>query len=180
MLDSTLARRYATAVYDLAAQSNAVERTGADLERIVVGIERDEEANQFFLAPIVDRYEKERILREVFEGRVDELALHALLLLVRKHREALLRPMLEEYRVLERSARGVEPLIVMSARPIGAEESASIARRIESIYGRRFEVHVQIVPELIGGLRIIIGDRRVDGTIAGRLDELARTLTAPV
>jgi F-type H+-transporting ATPase subunit delta len=180
MLARTLARRYATAVYDLAAQSNAVDRIDGDLERILAEIERNEDASRFFLAPIVDRYEKERVLTKVFEGRVDDLALHALLLLVRKHREALLRPMLEEYRELERSARGVEPLVVMSARPVGDEALASIAQRVERIYGRRFDVRLRVVPGLIGGLRIIMGDRRVDGTVAGRLEDLARTLTAPI
>ncbi len=180
MVNRTLARRYATAVYELATYEAAIDRIGADLERIVRSIESDEETKRFFLAPVVDRYEKERALTKAFAGRVEEIALHALLLLVRKHREALLRPMLEEYHALEVSGRGLEPLVVTSARPLGKEELERIVRRIEGIYGRRFEARLRVDPGVIGGLRITMGDRRVDGTVAGRLEQLARTLNVPL
>jgi F-type H+-transporting ATPase subunit delta len=180
VVNRTLARRYATAVYDLALQRDIVDRVGIDLERIVTGIEGNEEATQFFLAPIVSRDDKERVLARVFEGRVDDIALHTLLLLVRKRRESLLHAILEEYRALQTSGRGVEPLVVTSARPLTREEIASITQRIEHIYRRRFEATVRVDPGLIGGLRITMGDRRVDGTVAGRLEELARTLAAPL
>jgi F-type H+-transporting ATPase subunit delta len=172
----TLARRYAIAVYTLAAQANAVERIGADLERIQECIERDEATKQFFFAPVVGRDEKERTLAKVFEGRVDEIALHTLLLLVRKHRERLLHPMIAEYRALEMGANGFEPLVVTSARNLSKEQFSAVVTRIERIFGKRFEARLIVDPRLVGGMRITMGDRRVDGTIAGRLEELSRTL----
>jgi F-type H+-transporting ATPase subunit delta len=172
----TLARRYAIAAYTLAAQADSVERVGAQLEQIEASIDRDEGARQFFFAPVVSRDEKERALAKVFEGRVDEIALHTLLLLVRKHRERLLHPMIVEYRALEMSGRGFEPLVVTSAKKLSKDEFAAVVTRIESIFGRRFESRLIVDPELVGGIRITMGDRRVDGTIAGRLEELSRTL----
>ncbi len=180
MINRTLVRRYATAVYSLAQDAGAVERIGKDLERIVASIEDNEQTKRFFIAPVINRYEKERVLTKAFEGRVDDIALHALLLLVRKHREAILRALLDEYRVLEMTGRGVEPLIVTSARPLSKEELASISARVERIYGRHFQARLVVDPELVGGMRITMGDRRIDGTIAGRLEELARTLTAAI
>ena len=177
MANQTLARRYATAVFELAKEAGSIERTGSDLDAILSAIHGNEEAARFYLAPIIGRPEKERVLVESFEGRADELALHAVLLLVRKRREPLLRPMVEEYRALQMANRGVEALTITSARPLSSRELASIVSRLEGIYNRRFEAHLVIEPQLIGGMRIMMGDRRVDGTIAGSLDELARTLT---
>jgi F-type H+-transporting ATPase subunit delta len=178
MVNRTLARRYASAVYALASEAGAVDRIGADLDRIVAAIEAGEESRRFFLAPIISRYEKERALAKVFEGRVDDVALHTLLLLVRKHREALLRAVLEEYRCLEMRARGVATLRITSARPLQAETVAALVGRIERVYETRFEPQLVVDPQLIGGVRVTTGDRRIDGTIARRLDELARTLAA--
>lgn len=178
MANQTLARRYAIAVYSLAAQADAVDRIGEDLQRIFDGIEGNDEVRRFFFAPIIDRYRKEQVLATAFEGRVDDVALHTLLLLVRKHRESLLRTLLEQYRALEMSGRGVEALTVTSARPLSEHELATIAGRVEGIYGRRFEAHLVVDSQLVGGIRITMGDRRVDGTIAGRLEQLARTLSA--
>lgn len=177
MVNQTLARRYASAVYALAQEAGSVERTRSDLEAILSAINGNEEAARFYLAPIVDRPEKEQVLVASFEGRADELALHAVLLLVRKRREALLQPMIEEYRVLEMADRGVESLTITSARPLSSKELADIVSRLQRIYSRHFEPHLVVDPQLIGGMRIMMGDRRIDGTIAGSLDELARTLT---
>jgi F-type H+-transporting ATPase subunit delta len=175
-VNQTLARRYATAVYSLACDTDAVERVGKDLELIVKVIEGDELTTQFFLAPTVNRYDKERALGAAFEGRVGDVALHTLLLLVRKHREALLDAVLQEYRTLEMTGRGFEPLTVSSARPLSPKELDRVKERVERIFGRRFEPRVLVDPQLIGGVRIMMGDRLIDGSIAGRLDELARTL----
>jgi F-type H+-transporting ATPase subunit delta len=51
--------------------------------------------------------------------------------------------------------------------------------RLQSIYGKKFEVRQVVDPNLIGGVRITMGDRRIDGTISGQLDALARTLFSP-
>lgn len=172
----TLARRYAVAVYELAVERGAVERVKTDLERAAAVLQDDALTREFFLAPVVDRYAKEKVFTRAFEGRVDEIAFHMLLLLVRKHREPLLNAILEEYRALEMAARDLETLTITSARPLAQSEVKRVAERIARIYGRAFEPRVVVDPALIGGMRIAMGDRLVDGTIEGRLTELARTL----
>jgi F-type H+-transporting ATPase subunit delta len=176
VINRTLARRYAQAAFGVAAERNAADRVGRDLERIAAELDANQDAKRFFLAPIVSRYEKERILGEAFQGRIDDVALHTLLLLVRKHREPLLDAVLEEYRTLEMNARGLEPVTVASARPLSAQALAKLMQRLQALYGKQFEAHTVVDPSLIGGLRVTMGDRRVDGTIARRLDDLARTL----
>lgn len=178
MVNRTLARRYASAVYALAAEASATERVGRQLAGICEAINADAATQQFFLAPVIDRYQKERVLSSVFEERVDPIALHTLLLLVRKHRESLLQTVLEEYRTLDMSAHGIEPLTIISARPLSAQELDQVKERVESVYGRRFVSQLVVNPALIGGLRIVMGDRRIDGTIEGRLEQLARSLAA--
>ena len=53
-----------------------------------------------------------------------------------------------------------------------------IVTRLEKRYGTQFEVTQRVDPDVIGGLRLTLGDRRIDGTVAGRLDELSRGLFA--
>ncbi len=176
MGNEKLARRYATAVFALAQQPGAVTDVGRDLATISSGIDADETTEAFFLAPIVDRVEKERVLLAAFEGKTNEVALHTLLLLVRKRRESLLRELVEQYRVLERQARGAEPLTVTTAKQMSADELRALVARQERAYGNTVDASQRVDPDLIGGVRVTMGDRRIDGSVAGRLEELTREL----
>lgn len=177
MANEKLARRYATAVFALATEHNAAGRIGDDLTAIV-SVLGSGLAHDFFVAPIVDRREKERVLLETFGGRVDDIALHTLLLLVRKRREALLAALAAEYAKLQLAARGEEPLTVTSARELPPDELRALVERLERLYAKKFEVTQVVDRDAIGGVRILVGDRRIDGTVAGRLEALSRTLFA--
>ena len=178
MANETLARRYALAVFQLAQQAGRVEKVGNDLSTIGRAVCEDPATREFFVSPIVDRGDKEKAIVNAFSGRVDEIALHTALLLVRKRREAILDEVITEYRKLELAARGMEPLTVITARELPENELRSLVDRLERVYSKKFEVSVRRDPSVIGGVRVIMGDRRIDGTVAGRLEELSRTLFA--
>ena len=178
MANETLARRYATALFELAGESGAVEPVRKDLHTLSEAIYEDESTKGFFLSPVIDRKEKERVLAAAFENKAHNIALHGLLLLVRKRREALLREIVVQYDALEQRARGAEPLVVTSAKQLSEGELRSLVERLEKVYGKRFDVQQRVDPTLIGGVRIMMGDRRIDGSVEGRLEELSRTLFA--
>jgi F-type H+-transporting ATPase subunit delta len=177
MADEKLGRRYATAVFSLAKERNAVDGVGNDLATIASALGAGL-AHEFFVAPVVDRREKERVLLETFGPRVDELALHTLLLLVRKRRETILKTLVSEYRKLQMAARGEEPLTVTSARELSPDELRALVERLERLYAKKFDVTQVVDARMIGGVRILVGDRRIDATVAGRLEALSRTLFA--
>jgi F-type H+-transporting ATPase subunit delta len=130
----------------------------------------------FFTSPVVARTDKEKTLSGAFSGKVGEIALHTLLLLVRKRRETLLPELVTEYGKIEQASRGVEPLTITSARAIAGDELKPLVERLERTYGKKFEANVKLDPSLIGGVRIAMGDRVIDGSVSGRLEELTRTL----
>jgi F-type H+-transporting ATPase subunit delta len=68
--------------------------------------------------------------------------------------------------------------VLTSAQPLSKEELEKTVARLQALYNKKFEVKQVVDPDLIGGVRILMGDRRIDGTVAGRLDTLARSLFA--
>ena len=178
MASETLARRYAQAVFQLAQEAGRVEQVGNDLSMIGRTVWGDTATREFFVSPIIERADKEKALIAAFNGRIDDIALNTALLLVRKRREAILDDVITEYRKLELLDRGMEPLTVVTARDLPESELRSLVDRLERIYNKKFDVSVRRDPSLIGGVRVTMGDRRIDGTVAGRLEELSRTLFA--
>lgn len=176
MVNRTLARRYAIAVQSLARDENAAGRVVTDLQLVSEALAEPSKIHDFFVSPVIARPEKERVLLGAFEGKIHPVALHTLLLLVRKRREALLPAVVAEYLDLERAARGAQTMTLTSARALDPTEYDKLVERLERLYGKKFEVTQLVDPELIGGLRIMTGDRRIDASVSGRLDSLAREL----
>jgi F-type H+-transporting ATPase subunit delta len=176
MPNETLARRYATAVFGLATEAGVVPQVSHDLHTFVEALAADEDVDRFFRSPVVDRKEKATVIAQAFDG-LSEIALHTILVLVQKRREALAPEIVAQFDILEREARGAQTLRVTSARPLGQSEIDAIVAKLAETFKTPLDVTQTVDPDLIGGVRLTIGDQRIDGTIAGRLDDLARMLS---
>jgi F-type H+-transporting ATPase subunit delta len=176
MPNETLARRYATAIFQLAAESGDVAGIGRDLHTFVAALAADADVNRFFRSPVIDRAEKSAVIAQAFD-KLNPVALHAILLLIRKRRETLAPEIVAQFDVLERQARGAQTLNVTSARPLTKADLDALVAKLTAAYKTPFDVTQNVDPDLIGGVRITMGDKRIDGTIAGRLDDLARMLS---
>jgi len=176
MPNETLARRYATAVFQLAQEAGKIDVVQRDLHGLVSVLDADARVHRFFRSPVVDRKEKEAIVAQTF-SKLDPIALHTALLLIRKRRENMIEEIVEQFDNLERDARGARPLRIASARALSKGELDAIVARLAAAYKTTFDVDQSVDPTLIGGVRITLGDRQADGTVAGRLDDIARLLS---
>jgi F-type H+-transporting ATPase subunit delta len=176
MQNQTVARRYAIAIFGLAKEREKIEAVGRGLHAALDAITANDDVRRLFTSPVAGRETKRKFFADAFSRSLDEVALHSVLLLIRKRREALLAPIVAEYDKLALAASGREPLEITSARKLAPAELDQLVARLSRLYGRSFEVKTTVDPALLGGLRITMSDRRIDGTVAGRLDEFARDL----
>lgn len=176
MANETLARRYATAIFALATEADAVAHIRTDLHVVKTVLDGDAGARKFFRSPVVDRTEKAAVMERAFGG-LHSIALHSVLLLVRKRREAIFDEIVVQYDILEERSRGASPLRIESARELDPGELRSLVDQLARRYNTTFDVTQTVDPQLIGGVRITMGDKHIDGSVAGRLDDLARMLS---
>jgi F-type H+-transporting ATPase subunit delta len=176
MANETLARRYATAIFGLATDADAIAQVKNDLHSVQGILNSDEAIRKFFRSPVVDRKYKAGVVESAF-GNLHEISLHSLLLLVRKRREAIFDEIVTQYDLLEERSRGASPLRIESARELDPGELRELVAKLAQRYNTTFDVTQTVDPQLIGGVRITMGDKQIDGSVAGRLDDLARMLS---
>jgi len=108
----------------------------------------------------------------------DDLVRNFLLLLAEKGRIAEITEIHAEFeRLIAQEARVLE-LEVTTAVELSDEEAAQLVRRIEDAAGRRVEATRRVDPDIIGGIVVQAGSRRLDASVRGRLDRLRQELTA--
>ncbi|MBV8932315.1 MAG: F0F1 ATP synthase subunit delta, partial [Kutzneria sp.] len=83
---------------------------------------------------------------------------------------------LEELAGLAAKRRERSVAHVRSASPLSQAQHERLAAALTRIYTRPIALHVEIVPDLLGGMTVRVGDEVVDGSVAGRLVELRRRL----
>lgn len=83
---------------------------------------------------------------------------------------------LGEYQKVAAEVQGEGVARVRSSRPLSEGEQDRLARGLSAQYGREIRLNIVVEPELVGGLRVEIGDDVIDGSVSARLDEARRRL----
>ena len=78
---------------------------------------------------------------------------------------------------LKREQEGTLEAKIISALPIGEAEVKPLVAALEAKYKRKVVVSVETDPSLIGGVKIVVGDKVIDATVRGKLDSMAAALT---
>ena len=178
MRGKTIARPFAAALFELADQEGQLEDWGAALGGVVGLLDEEEGIRHFLETPQVDTGEKKKVLREALEGRVPTQVLHFLLMVVDRRRQRFLGAMAEEYRRLLDERLGRAHVEVSVARELDDAEVDELRRRLSGILGKEAVPHVQVRPELMGGIVFKSEDMIYDGSIRRRLERMKQRLLA--
>lgn len=164
MSDSTIARRYARALYEEAAAAGRVDRVDADVVAVGETLEASPELHRLFGSPLVSAARKQAVVERLFAGRVDDLVVGLVRLLIRKGREALFPAVALSYAALRDEQRGEVRAIVRTAFPLDEPDRESLRRALEAATGLQILLDVSVDPDLISGLVVRVGDTVYDGS----------------
>lgn len=176
MRKTRLARRYAEALGDLAFEANLVDQveeellTFRELLQSRVGFRRVFESQQ------VKAEEKQRLLKEMFAGKLSRITLNFLLLVVAKRREAYVEGMIDEYIAYANRKRGVVEVELTVAHSLTESQAETLSARLEEVVGKKVRLTAKEDPEILGGVIARVGDLVMDGSVKTRLQRLHETL----
>jgi F-type H+-transporting ATPase subunit delta len=172
MSQSTVARRYATALYEEAEATGVLEAVDEDVRMLRESIASTGELARFFKSPVIPQEKKDAVLQSLLGDRVQDLLVRFLRLLVRKDRETMTKTILDAYQSLRDEQRGIVDAHVTAAHPLSDEDEAAVVDALESQTGKTVRLHTETDPDLIGGIVIRIGDYVFDGSVRNKLASL--------
>lgn len=173
--DITIARPYAEAAFQRAAQTRATEVWGPALELAAAAVS-DPALRRLVTDPRIPRAQVQTLLTSIggerFAGEVGAF----LELLAANERLTLLPEIARLYHALQLAAAGAVDAEVVSARTLTDEQRARIGSRLEQRLQRKVFLQCRVDPELGAGAVIRVGDRVFDGSLRARLSALATHL----
>ena len=175
---SRIAQRYAKAIFDVAKDAGAVDAVDADLAHVASAL-RDPELGSTVLSPDTRNAVRARILEKVLgsaTGGGHPLTKNLLGVVLHRRREAVLSELSAAFKRLLHESRGKVIGLVETARSIDEADLQALEARATELAGKNVTLEVKINPELIGGVRIRVGNTLFDGSVATALEDLERAL----
>jgi len=172
----TIARPYAEAIFRLAREKGDLAGWSGTLA-VLEALVRDPQMRSCIGDPNVNVQQLEALILGVAGDNFDGPGRNFVQVLVANDRLTLVPEIRTLYDGLRREHEGILEAKIASALPVDANQLAELVARLEAKYRRKVSAEVEVDPRLIGGVRIVIGDKVIDATVRGRLDAMAAALT---
>lgn len=168
---SGVAGRYATALFDLAKESGAIEAVGRDLDAFDAAIRAQPDLQRFVKSPVFGAEEQGRALEPILAALgIGGLAANFLKLVAAKRRLFAVHDMVRGYRALVDQATGVVRAQVTVAEQPSEKVLGDIKQALREVAGEHVAVDVKVDPAIIGGLVVKVGSKMVDASLRTKLN----------
>ncbi len=175
--ERTLAKRYARALLEVAAAEGKIDAVEGDLYAIADLYEGERDFRTVVLHPAVPLARKLQVLTALLQGKVQDVVLRFLILLLEKDRLRYIREIAEMYDVLSDSVQGLLKAHVRTFLPLKPDQRKALEEKLMKFAGRRrIVLKEEVDRSLLGGIVVRVGDDVLDGSVAGRLRALKERL----
>jgi F-type H+-transporting ATPase subunit delta len=167
-----LAEVYARSLYELAEAKGGqamVEGINAELEVVLEVARENARFGEFLASRALPTADRARSLEAIFKGRIGDLTLRFLHILNEKNRLYHLPAIGAAYDAVVQKKFGRVEVDVYTAEPLESDEQRNIKAQLQKALGREPILHAYVEPSMIGGVRLQIGDRLIDASIATQL-----------
>ena len=172
---ATIARPYAEALFKAA---KADTTAAVQWVEVLAAIAGNEQLLQFADNPKVSAQQVFDVVAGVCKQALPEIGRNFLLTVIENGRVAVLPEIARQFRTLVNAQLGASDAVVYSAYEIDGAALADLAGVLEKRFARKLNLQVVLQPELIGGVRVVVGDEVLDLTVKARLEQMKVALTA--
>jgi F-type H+-transporting ATPase subunit delta len=183
MLNGALARRYAQALFELAVEMSVLDQVDRELRELAGLVLKNNELKYLLNHPNIESKTKKETLEMVLDDTVSDISKHFLFLLIDRRRQNMLALIQREFSRLANIERNIVEAKVISALSLTSSQEEKLKQVIAKCTGKNVQLLAEVNSDLIGGVKLQIGDRVMDGSISTALykmrEELRKTSYKP-
>lgn len=173
---ATLARPYAEALFQVAEKGD-LKQASIELEALA-SVAANPQLRQFADAPKSGAAQVFDVITSVANRPLSDASKNLLRTVIDNGRLSVLPEIAAQFHALVGERSGVSDATVYSAFPIEPAALDDVVAALESRFKRKLNASVQLQPDLIGGIRVVVGDEVLDTSVKARLEQMKAALTA--
>jgi len=169
-------KRYATALYRAAEEKGALDAVAGDLESLHAALS-DDQVRAVITNPAAPAGVLRSALEKATEG-AHELVQNVVRVCLERRRAPVLTEIFPAFQEMARESRGEALGVAESAKSLDDDAVRQLTELASSLSGKKVTLEVAVKPELIGGVRLRVGNTLYDGSVALALEQLHKQLMA--
>ncbi len=176
-ISSGIAKRYATAIFELAQETKSLKSLEADVAALDGALSVSEDLRGLITSPVYTRDQVSNAITALAaKMELSQTVAGALGLMAQKRRLFALPQVLTALRALIAEAKGEVTAEVTSAQPLTKAQEADIAKTLKARVGKEINLKLTVDESLIGGLVIKVGSQMIDSSIRAQLAALKNSM----
>jgi F-type H+-transporting ATPase subunit delta len=176
MSNSMVAKRYALALFQIAKEQQLLGVVEEELRVVKEVFANNTDLKAVLKSSKLPINKKKEILTAAFTS-VNPYVLNTLMILIDRHREDEIIEVANQFFELANEEKGIADAEVYSTRELSEAEREAISATFGAKVGKKsLRIENIVDSELLGGVKLRIGNRIYDGSLRGKLDRLERKL----
>ncbi len=175
LLNIQLASKYARAIFELAVELDSLDDFDKDLALVKNDVFSVPDAVAFFKNPLVPHNAKKDLLIKALKGEISDTVFNFLLLLTDKNRIGIFSDIYDIFSNFKNDAQGILIADVTTAFPLTKAQESKLGLKLAEVTRKKIKIRRHEDKSILGGVIVTIGDKRIDGSAAGRLQALKRS-----
>lgn len=171
-----LTNTYSGSLYESALSLNILGDVAKDAAGLIGLISESKELNIVLSSPVISRFKKDDIINALFKGKVNNLTLNFIHLVIKNRRESFLKEILKAFLELKDAKEGIIKPVYTTAIELKDDEKSRLKKEIDSLTGKNSRPVFEVNQELIGGFTINIDDSIIDGSVKRQLELMRKSL----
>lgn len=168
---------YVGVLFDLAKEENRQEEIGTQIQEIREIIELNPEFFVFLTSPQITKEERIQSIDKILGGKVDDTLLRFMKVLIHNRRMDYLLEIAKKYQEELRAFKGIIYVEALTAVPLDEDQREKLENRLVERLGKQIELKNIVDPDILGGMKLKIGEKSLDATLKSRLRELQSVIS---
>ena len=174
---TTIARRYAEAVADVAVAQNQVGQIDLELYAFVQMMKSNRELHDVFASPVVSKEQKSKVLKALVERtKPSQTTANLLKVMLNNYRLHNLDVVYQQFQRQINERKGLLAAEVITAQTLSSNEQNLLNHRLQELTGKQVQIQFKTDSTLIGGVITKIGSVEYDGSIRTQLETVKQKL----
>lgn len=178
MILSEVGTRYSAALFNLADKEKNLDKIQKESQILSGFLKKGAPLYNFLTAPQIRDEEKEKVVKNIWSGKIEKILLNFLLFLLKKRRVQFFEQIALDFEKLYKEKLGIMEATLISVKKVEEKLQEKLINKLQKETGKKIQLLNKLDPALIGGSILILANQVVDYSIRNRLNGLKERLLA--